>query len=138
MAVAVEQAPFLVLDEEYRIVEVGPAAEATFAPLIGQIVFDCFADARGLYQPYYERARATGKIVEFAQYYDGYVMVIKAEPVEDGRLAVAWEILGMLDTMNLDALRLSLGRVLTKLEEHEKRARLERGLASLRVIDGGL
>jgi len=93
VAVAVEQAPFLVLDGDYRIVEVGPAAEATFGPLIGQVVFDCFADATGLYRPYYESARATGEVVEFAQYYDGYVMLIKAEPVEDGRLAVAWEIL---------------------------------------------
>ena len=137
MAVAAEQEPFLVLDEGYRIVQVGPAAEATFGPLIGQNVFDCFADATGLYRPYYESARATGEVVEFAQYYDGYVMLIKAEPVEDGRLAVAWEILGMLDTMNLDALRLSLGRILARLEEYEKRARLERGRESLRLIEGG-
>ena len=137
MAVTVEQVPSVILDEDYRIVEVGPAAEATFGPLIGQNVFDCFPDATGLYRPHYENARATGQAVEFAQYYDGYVMLINAEPLEDGRLAVAWEILGMLDTMNLDALRLSLGRILAKLEEYEKRTRMELGRESLRLIEGG-
>jgi len=137
VAVTVEQVPSVILDEDYRIVEVGPAAEATFGPLIGQNVFDCFPDATGLYRPHYENARATGQAVEFAQYYDGYVMLINAEPLEDGRLAVAWEILGMLDTMNLDALRLSLGRILAKLEGYEKRTRMELGRESLRLIEGG-
>jgi len=137
VAVTVEQVPSVILDEDYRIVEVGPAAEATFGPLIGQNVFGCFPDATGLYRPHYENARATGQAVEFAQYYDGYVMLINAEPLEDGRLAVAWEILGMLDTMNLDALRLSLGRILAKLEGYEKRTRMELGRESLRLIEGG-
>jgi hypothetical protein len=137
VAVTVEQVPSLLLDEHYRIVEVGPSAQATFGPLLGRNVLESFPDATSLYRPYYEKARATGEVVEFAQYYDGYVMLIKAEPVEDRRLAVTWEILGMLDTMNLDALRLSLGRILAKLEEHEKRARLERGRELLRLIEGG-
>jgi len=34
VAVAVEQAPYIVLDEDYRIVEVGPAAWAAFGPLL--------------------------------------------------------------------------------------------------------
>ncbi len=136
VVVTVEHAPFFVLDAEYRIVEVGPAAAATFGPLLGQNVFDCFADAASLYRPYYEHARATGTVVEFPQYYDGYVMLITAEPIEDGRLAVSWEITGMLDTMNLDALRLSLGGILAKLDDHEKRVRKEHGRISLRVIEG--
>jgi PAS fold len=137
VAVTVQQAPFVVLDEDYRIVEVGPLAQATFGPLLGRNVHECFPDAASLYRPYYENARATGEVVEFAQYYDGYVMLIKAEPLENGRLAVTWEILGMLDTMNLDALRLSLGRILAKLEEREKRVRVQRGRESLRLIEGG-
>ena len=37
MAVAVEQAPYIVLDDDYRIVEVGPAAEAAFGPLLQEL-----------------------------------------------------------------------------------------------------
>ena len=137
MAVTVEQAPFVALDREYRIVEVSPAAEARLGPLLGRNVFDCFADATNLYRPYYENARASGEVVEFPQYYDGYVMLIRAEPLENGLLGVTWEIVGMLDTMNLDALRLSLGGTLARLEEHERRTRLQQGRTSLRVIEGG-
>ena len=43
----------------------------------------------------------------------------------------------MLDTMSLDALRLSLGGIIARLEEHERQARLEQRRTSLRVIEGG-
>ena len=137
MAVTVKQSPFVLLDEDYRIVEVDSPAEAAFGPLLGRNVFDCFPDATSLYRPYYEKARATGKVVEFAQYYDGYVMLINARPVEDGGLVLGWEILGMLDTMTLDALCMSLGRILAKLGDEEKRTRQKRQRASLRLIEGG-
>ena len=137
MAVTVKESPFVLLDEEYRIVGVDASAEAAFGSLIGRNVFDCFPDATRLYRPYYEKARATGKVVEFAQYYDGYAMLIKARPVEDGGLVLAWEVLGLLDTMTLDTLRMSLGRILAKLEDEERRTRQRRHRASLRLIEGG-
>jgi len=137
VAVTVEKQLFLVLDDEYRIVEVGPPAEATFGPLLGRNVFECFADAASLFRPYYDHARATGDIVEFAQYYDGYAMSIAVQPLEDGQLGLSWEVLGTLDTMTLDGLRLSLAGILAKLEAHEKRTRLEHRRKSLQVIEGG-
>jgi hypothetical protein len=66
VAVAVDESPYVVLDEEYRIVEIGHAAEAGFAPMRGQKVFDCFVGSRPLFFPYYEAARKTKKVVEFA------------------------------------------------------------------------
>jgi hypothetical protein len=38
--------------------------------------------------------------------------------------------------MTLDALRVSLGRILTKLEDEEKRARQKHRRVSLRLIEG--
>ena len=109
---------------------------AIFGQLLGRNVFDCFADSTTSTARTRD-ARATGEVVEFAQYYDGYVMLNTAKPLSDALLAVYWEIIGMLDTMNLDALRLSLSGILAKLEEYEKRTRLEHARTSLQVIEGG-
>ena len=138
MAVTVEQVPpNLVLDEGYRIVEVGPAAEAGFGPLVGRNLWECFPGAQPLYRPYYERARQTGKPVEFVQFYNGHVGRIRAVP-SGGRLALFWEVLCRLDTLTLDGLRASLGEAIAALEECQDQLRREQVRDSLRVIDGGV
>lgn len=135
MAVAVDGIPYLVLDEEYRIVEVGPAAQAGFAPLAGQNVLDCFPGSRPLFLPYYEEARRRRKVVEFAQFYDGYIMRVRAAP-EGPRLTVSWETLGMLDVLTLDGLRMSLQAALQAVTDSEETLRRESVRSSLQVVGG--
>jgi hypothetical protein len=133
VAVAVEQAPHVVLDEDYRIVEVGPAARAGFGHLVGQNVLDCFPDSRPLFLPYYEEARRTGAMLEFDQYYDGYVVHLTVVPV-GRRLTVFWDTVGLLDVLTLDGLRSSLQSMLETLRASEDATRRESVRRSLRVV----
>jgi hypothetical protein len=133
VAVTVDETPFVVLAEDYRIVEVGPAAQAGFGPLLGQNVLDSFPGSRPLFLPYYEQARRTGEIVEFTQFYDGYVSRITAVP-NGSKLAVFWELLGMLDVLTLDGLRDSLEAIIRTLAGAENTLLKDRVRNSLRVV----
>jgi len=137
VAVAVKATiPYIVLDDQLRIVEVGPAAQAGFGPLCGRRLLDCFAGSRPLFLPYLEEAQRTGRVVEFAQYFDGYVADLKVVP--NGRtLTVSWEALQILDFLTLDGLRASLRSVLDTLRAREDALRREVARRSLRVIEGG-
>lgn len=136
MAVAVERVPQLVLDERYRIVEVGPAAQAGLGPLRGQKLWDAFPDSRPLFEPYYEKARRTREPVEFVQFYDGHVARIQAVP-EGSRLLLSWEMLNRLNTLTLDGLRTSLDETMAAIEERERSIRRDR-LRAFQVIEGGV
>ena len=114
MAVTVEQDQFLVLDDEFRIVEVGPAARATFGPVLGKNAFDAFPDSEPLFRPYYERAARTGQAVEFATFYNGYVLHLRVTP-EGSRLVVSWTELARLDLLTLAGLFESLDTALDAL-----------------------
>ena len=135
MAVAVEAVPYVVLDRQHRVVEVGPAAVAGLGALCGQSVLDCFPDARALLLPYLEEAQRTGEVVEFAQYYDGYVAHMKVVP-GGGELTVSWDCAHMLDVLTLDRLRTSLHAVLDALQAREDALRREVVRRSLRVVEG--
>jgi len=135
VAVAVEQEPFLVLDDDYRIVEVGPAAEAGFGPLLGRCVWDCFPGSESMYRPYYERARRSRQPIELAQYYGGYLTRVKAVPTES-KITVYWQTLCILDTRSLDRLRTSLTEAIAALDEWKAELERERVRSSLRVIEG--
>lgn len=125
--------PYVVLDEEHRIVEVGSAAEAGFAPLLGENILDSFPDSRPLFLPYYEGARRAGAVVEFAQYYDGYVIRVKVVP-DGSRLVVFWETLGILDILTLEGLCASLDAILQTLAITDETLRREQLRRSLRVV----
>jgi hypothetical protein len=135
VAVAVTEAPHVVLDENYRIVEVSPAAQAGFGPLLGQDVMASFPDSRPLFRPYYDHARQTGEVVEFVQYYDGYVVQLKVVP-DGGRLTVFWETLCILDVLTLDGLQASLHTVLRTLAAAEEALHRDHVRRSLRIIGG--
>ena len=114
VAVAVDAAPHLVLDEDYRIVEVGPAAQG-IACFLGRDLWECFPASEPLFRPYYEQARRSGEPVEFVQFYDGSAARIRATPIES-RLALSWEYLAKLETRTLDELRTSLTAALAALD----------------------
>ncbi len=136
VAVAVDEPPNLVLDEDYRIVEVGPAAEAALGPLRGRNLWDAFPGSRPLFHPYYDKARRTGEPVEFVQFYDGDLGHIRAVP-EGSRLLLFWELLHRLDILTLEGLRASLDQALALIEEFDARLRRDRVKSTLRVVEGG-
>lgn len=136
VSVAVDEPPNLVLDEDYRIVEVGPAAEAALGPLRGRNLWDAFPGSRPLFHPYYDKARRTGEPVEFVQFYDGDLGHIRAVP-EGSRLLLFWELLHRLDILTLEGLRASLDQALALIEEFDARLRRDRVKSTLRVVEGG-
>jgi hypothetical protein len=135
VAVTVEHVPFVVLDESYRIVEVGAIAEAGFGPLRGRCVWDCFPGSESMYRPHYERARRSGEPIELVQYYGGYLTRVEIRP-EGRTLRVAWETLSMLDTRNLDRLRASLTDAIGELDRHAAHLERRRGRRALRLVEG--
>ena len=133
MAVTVEQAPFVVLDEGDRIVGVGPHAESQFGPLLGSVMWDCFPGSEPLFRPYYDQARESGEAVEFVQFYDGNVARIRASPRAGGELELRWEQLARVDATTLERLVQTLSASLELLDDEARRNELR---ASLRVITG--
>lgn len=133
MAVTVEQAPFVVLDESYRIVEVGPAAETGFGPLLGRCVWDCFPGSESMYRPHYERARRGGQPIELVQYYGGYLTRVEIVP-HAVAITVTWETISMLDTSNLGRLRASLTDAIAAIDERADKLGREQVRKSLRLV----
>lgn len=136
MAVTVAQTPFVVLDEDYYIVELDSAASAGFGHLAGRLLWECFPGSKPLFKPYYDQARESGESVEFVQFYEGTVARIRAVPTDD-RLELYWERLLHLDTLTLDGLRSSIAEAIELLNDREADMlrREMRGL--LHVIEGG-
>ena len=136
MAVAVLRKPYLVLDEDYRIVEVGPAAAGQFGPLVGLDLWACFPDSEPLYRPHYDKARRTGEPVEFVQFYKGTVARIRAVPA-GCRIELFWEHIMRLDTLTLDRLATSLSDAIARLTHREAELGDSGPCGTLRVIAGG-
>ncbi|HUG65525.1 MAG TPA: hypothetical protein VMK83_09935 [Gaiellaceae bacterium] len=136
MAVTVQQSPSVVLDADYRIVEVGPSAEGGFGPLAGKNLWECFPGSESLFRPYYDKARRTGAVEEFVQFYNGYVTRVRAEPRGDD-LAVWWDKLHVIDGLTLTSLEDSIARTIAVIDdEHSSALRLQ-ARGSLRLIAGG-
>ena len=137
MAVAVMQAPFVVLDSADRIVGVGPHVESQFGPLVGSVMWECFPGSEPLFKPYYDQARRTGVPVDFVQYYDGYVASIRAVPRTGDELELYWEQLARIDTTTLGSLASSLAASLELLDEEQRDAHRDEIRKTLRIIEGG-
>lgn len=131
-----QESQYVVLDAEDRVLEVSPHAPAAFRSLLGKRVHEGFPGTEALFAPYYERARRTGDVVEFAQYSDGHVTLTKVVPAGFG-LIVSWELIGFIDVMTIAGLQASLAAALDALAEREQAVRRERVRDSLSVIAGG-
>ena len=136
MAVAVEAAPYVVLDDEYRVVETGWPADAGVGPPCGENLLDYFPGSRPLFLPYLEEAQRTRRIVKFAQYFEGYVAEVRIVP-DASRLTLVWDRLCTLDVMTIDGLRASLRHALDTLRARENALHREVVRGSLRVVEGG-
>ena len=137
MAVTVQQAPSIVLDEGDRIVGVGSSAEGQFGPLVGASLWESFPGSEPLFKPYYDAARRSGEEVEFVQFYDGNVARVRATPRDHGRLELYWEPLAHLDTLTLGSLVKTLEEALELLGEAGPDIRHEACRRTLRLIEGG-
>jgi hypothetical protein len=62
-------------------------------------------------------------------------MRLRATP-KGSRLVVSWEVLGMLDVLTLDGLRMSLRAALQALSDSEEALRRESVRSSLQVVEG--
>ena len=127
--------PFAVLDDDDRVVEVGPHAPAVFKSRLGERVRDIFPETEAVYRPYYERARRTRAVVEFAQYSNGHVSLIKIVPAQR-RLTVSWELIGFVDVMTLEGLKSSLAAAVAALACTEAAVRRSRVRDSLSLVAG--
>jgi hypothetical protein len=133
VAVTVLQAPYIVLDDCDRIVEVSDFAMPVFGSFLDQSVWNCFPGSRSLYEPHYSRARRTGAPVEFAQYYDGRVMRVKAVP-NGSTITLSYEIVAILDVLTLEGLRESLDSAVAALFAAEEAIHREHVRTSLRLV----
>lgn len=124
------------LNEDYRIVGVGPAAVAGFGPLAGRLLWECFPGSEPLFKPYYDQSRESGEPVEFVQFYEGTVARIRAVPTGD-QLGLRWERLLHLDTLTLDGLRSSIAEAIELLDDREAEMLRHEMRGLLHVIEGG-
>jgi hypothetical protein len=127
---------YIVLDEDYRMLEVAPSVESVFGDFLGQNVWELFPGSHAIFASYLEAAHRTGEPVEFVQFYQGTVVRIEAAP-QDGLLHVSWEVLGAVDVSTLENMRASLGHIESVLTE--KKGAQEDGHSGrrLRVVKRG-
>jgi PAS domain-containing protein len=133
VAVTVFEDRYLVLDDDFTIVEVGPAARAMFGPLLGRPAYDAFPESERLFRPYYERAVRLQEPVEFATYYNGYALHLEVAP-RGSDLVMRWTTLARLDLMTLEGLAASLDQALVAIEDLERRLRRRTARSQLHVV----
>jgi hypothetical protein len=135
VAVTVSQAPYLVLDRSYTVVEVGDAASAHLASLLGLNLWESHPEAEPLFRAHLENAWRAQEPIEVVEFYEGRVLRIRLARRGD-ELQVSWEVLMQLDTLTLRGLRSSIDAAISKLEEHGAPGRRKRAPHRLRLIEG--
>jgi hypothetical protein len=137
VAVAVSEVPVLVLDEDYRAVEMSPAFRAGCGLAPGDCALESLPISRSTFVQSCEHARRTGEAVDLVEYGAGRLLHVRVVP-QDELLHVSWKTLGMLDTLTLDRLGASLRSLAETLAGTENTLRRERLRRSLRLVGGGL
>jgi PAS domain-containing protein len=136
VAVAVPEALVLVLDEDYRAVEMSPAFRAGCGLTPGDLVLDGLPISRSRFVKYCEHARRTGEAVDLVEFGGGRVLHVRVVP-NDERIHTSWETLGIIDTLTMEGLRTSLRSIAETLAGTEDTLGRERLRRSLRLVGGG-
>lgn len=112
---------YFVLDDDDRVIAVGPKWEHADNPFLGHVVWSRLPGAEPLLRPRFDEARRTGQEVEFTTFYAGRAKHMKLIPAADG-LAVHVEQLTALDVRSLVTLAESLERIEAELDArgHER------------------
>jgi hypothetical protein len=105
---------YFVLDDDDRVVYVGPRRDYSAKAYFGQTLWSRLPGAEELLGPRFAEARATGRPVEFAVFYAGRALGIRAIPAADG-LAVHVEHLTELNVRTLTTLAESLRTIEAEL-----------------------
>ena len=118
---------YFVLDDDDRIVHVSKAFHDTRGRSVGHVFWDHLPQAREVYGPHFEEARATGRPVEATIFYSGRLKRLLVLPGGDG-LAVHVENLAEVDVTSLATLTRSLERLDVALAHrasarHDRRSR---------------
>jgi hypothetical protein len=135
VAAAVPDALVLVLDEDYRAVEMSPAFRAGCGLTPGDCALDGLPISRSMFVQSCEHARRTGDAVDLVEFGAGRVLHIHVVP-RDEQLHTSWETLGILDTLTMDGLRASLRSIAETLAGTEDALGRERLRRSLRLVGG--
>jgi hypothetical protein len=136
VAVAVEEHSVVVLDEQDQLVGAVSSAQASIRLPEDASPLEQLPSARAVFAPYFERARRTGRTLEFVEFVDGRVVQVTVRP-EGARLVVSWQTLDILDVLTLEGLRASIERVVETLAQAEATLRRAQARQLLRVVEGG-
>jgi len=98
---------YLVLDDDVRIVRVGPSLEARFGPFTGHVLWERLPGAQELYGPCFDEARRTGRSTELAVFYGAQLERLRATPGFEG-LTVRVTSIRDLDVRTVETLAASL------------------------------
>jgi hypothetical protein len=124
---------YLILDDEDRIVRVGPALFETMAPFVGHELWERIPHAKELYKPHFDEARGTRRPVEFTSYYAAELKLIRAIP-SGSELTVRIERIQQLDVTTLKTLEESLRAMTCSLADRVSAQPGPRAHESLRVL----
>jgi hypothetical protein len=124
---------YFVLDDDDRILYVSPPFHDTRGRGVGHVFWDHLPEARSIYGPCFDEARASGRPVETLLYYAGRLKRVLAIPGGDG-LAVHVENLVELDVTSLGTLMRSLEQLDDVLADRESGLHDRRSLGSLRAL----
>ncbi len=107
---------YFVLDDEDRVVQVGPSPATQRDRFAGQVLWSRLPGAEPLLRHHFDEARRTGRALEFVTFYARRVKSIRVVPAADG-LAVHVEPLTELDVRTLGTLEQSLREIEAELAD---------------------
>ncbi len=125
--------PYIVLDDEDRIVHVSAPLHDALGRWLGHVLWDHLPGAREVYGPSFAEARATGEPVVAIVFYSGRLKRLTVVPGVDG-LAVHVEHIVDVDVTSLGTLRRSLERIEHALAGRGYEQPDPRSHASLRAL----
>jgi hypothetical protein len=124
---------YVVLDDEDRITYVSRGLQDELGRWLGHVLWDHLPEAKEIYGPVFDEARASGQEVERVVFYSGRAKRLTAVPAADG-LAVHVERLATLDVTTLGTLAESLEAIAEALGARESERSDSRAPGSLRAL----
>jgi hypothetical protein len=114
------------------IAHVSEPLQGTMGRYIGHSVWVRLPGSEGVFRPYFEEARETGREVEFAAFYSGAILDVRVVPA-GGSLTVYPTRRSELDVRTLATLNASLERIASELDARARAPHGRRALSSLRA-----
>ena len=126
-------ASFYVVDAEDRITRVSGDANAALGPFLGHSLWDASPQAKDIFEPHFEKARATGREVEFTTVYGGQLSRRTVAPTGES-LIVHITPLERIDATTSATLAASLASIQSALADRASEQPDRRAPGSLRAL----